>query len=539
MDLMFVNGKIYTMDKDSTIAEGVLVKDNRIFKVGSSEEILSLKDDNTKVIDLEGKTMVPGFTDSHMHLVNYGYALMQVDLIGVTSIDEINERVAQYIKDKNIEKGIWVRGRGWNQDYFNGEKVFPTRYDLDKISTDYPIVITRTCGHVAVANSKALELTGIKKGTPQIEGGHFDLDEDGEPLGIFRENALGVLYGAIPSPTKEEIKEMITSAIEKMNRCGITSVGTDDLESLPGVAYAEIIEAYLELKDEGNLNMRIYEQCLLPQIDRLKEFINKGYKTGWGDEYFKIGPLKLLLDGSLGARTAALNEPYEDDPTTSGIITATQQELDELVSFAHNNGTQVAIHGIGDKGMYMAFEAIEKALGENPKEDHRHGIVHCQITDEYLLNKFKELDAVAYIQPIFLDYDWKIVKDRVGDRREKTSYNWKTMVDLGVNIACGSDSPVDSFNVMYGIYEAVTRKDLQGNPEGGWLPEQGLTVEEALIGYTTGGAYASFEEDIKGSIEEGKLADMVVLSQDIFEIDPESIKDVNVEMTIFDGRIIK
>lgn len=538
MDLILINGKVYTMDKEQPIAEGVAVKDNRIVKVGSTEELLVLKEKDTKIIDLEGKTLVPGFNDSHMHLVNYGYSLIQVDLIGVESIGEINERVSEYIKVKNVAKDTWVRARGWNQDYFLGDKVFPTRYDLDKVSMDHPIVVTRTCGHVAVVNSKALEVLGIKKGTPQVEGGHFDLDENGEPIGIFRENALSVVYDAIPSPKTNEIKEMIVSAIEAMNKCGITSVGTDDFESLPGKEYDKVIEAYLELKNEGKLNMRIYEQCLLPHIDKLKDFISKGYKTGWGDESFKIGPLKLLLDGSLGARTAALNEPYTDDPTTSGIVTTTQEELDELVTFAHNNGNQVAIHGIGDKGMYMAFEAIEKALDENPREDHRHGIVHAQITDEYLLNKFKNLKAVAYIQPIFLDYDWKMVKDRIGEKREKTSYNWKTMVDMGTHIACGSDSPVDSFNVMYGIYEAVTRKDLNGNPEGGWLPEQGLTVEEALYGYTMAGAFASFEEDIKGSIEEGKLADMVVLSDDIFEIDPNKIKDVNVEITIFDGKII-
>lgn len=539
MNLMFINGKVYTMDKDNTISEAVAVKDNKIIKVGTTEEILALKEDNSQIIDLEGKTLVPGFNDSHMHLVNYGYLQTQADLIGVESIEEINRRVSQYIKDKKVEKGTWVRGAGWNQDYFIGDKVFPTKYDLDIISLDHPIVVTRTCGHVAVVNSKALEVLGIKKGTAQIEGGHFDLDENGEPIGIFRENALAIVYDAIPNPGIDEIKEMITTAIEQLNKCGITSVGTDDFGALPGKDYNKIIEAYLELKNEGLLNIRVYQQYLIPEINNLKGFLNKGYKTGWGDENFKIGPLKLLLDGSLGARTAALNEPYSDNPSTSGILTATQEELDEIVDFAHNNGNQIAIHGIGDRAMYMAFESIEKILNKNPKKDHRHGIVHAQITDEYLLNKFKDLEAIAYIQPIFLDYDWKMVKSRIGEEREKTSYNWKTMVDMGTHIACGSDAPVDSFSVMYGIYEAVTRKDLKGNPEGGWLPEQGLTVEEALYGYTMGGAYASFEEDVKGSIEEGKLADMVVLSDNIFEIDPHKIKDVNVEMTIFNGKIIK
>ena len=538
MDLILINGKIYTMDENRTVAEAIAIKNHIIKAIGSTEEILRLKKDNTIIHDLEGKALLPGFNDSHMHLVNYGYALTQVNLIGASTIEELNERVVKFIEENQIEEGKWIRGRGWNQDYFIGEKRFPTRYDLDKISTVNPIVVTRACGHVVVVNTKALKLLNIGKSTEQVEGGHFDLDENGEPTGVFRENAVGLIYDNLPTPTVEEIKNMMINAIKDINKVGITSVGTDDFEALPDRNYENILKAYEELKNEDKLNVRIYEQCLLPSMDKLETFIEKGYRTSMGDNLFKIGPLKLLIDGSLGARTAALVEPYSDDPTTRGITTATQGELDDLVDLAHRNNIQVAIHGIGDKAMYMAFESIEKSLNNSPKDDHRHGIVHCQITDEYLLNKFEELNAIAYIQPIFLDYDWKIVKDRVGEERERTSYNWKTMVNEGVSIACGSDSPVEIFNVMKGIYEAVTRKDLDGNPKGGWLPEQSLTVEEAVYGYTIGGAYASFEEDIKGSLEVGKLADMVVLSEDIFYIDEDKIKDIDIHMTILGGKIV-
>jgi predicted amidohydrolase YtcJ len=364
------------------------------------------------------------------------------------------------------------------------------------------------------------------------------VDNDNEPLGIFRENALGLIYNALPNPTVEEIKDLILKAVNDLNKCGITSVGTDDFESLPGKDYEKVIKAYKELKEENKLNMRVYEQCLLPSKNKLLEFLEKGYKTGLGDENFKIGPLKILLDGSLGARTAALNQPYSDCPSAEGIVTLTQEELDEIVDLAHKNNMQLAIHAIGDRTMYMAFNSIEKLIKENVKENYRHGIVHCQITDEYLLNKFKELDVIAYIQPIFLDYDWHIVKDRVGEKREKTSYNWKSLINKGVKTANGSDAPVETFNVLKGIYEAVTRKDLYGLPEGGWLPDQKLTVKEAVYGYTMGGAYASFEENIKGSIEKGKLADLVVLSEDIFSINEDMIKNVNVEMTVFNGKIV-
>lgn len=538
MDLILINGKIYTMDEERNMFEAIAVKDDIIQKVGKTQEIISLKTDNTIVYDLKGKVVLPGFNDSHMHLLSYGHSLKRIDLVGTNSIDDISNRIRRAIEEKCIEKGEWINGRGWNQDYFRGEKRFPTRYDLDNISLDHPILIGRACGHVVVVNSKALELLNITKDTPQVNGGHFDLDEKGEPLGIFRENAVGLVYGNLPSPTIEEIKDMMVDAIRDMNRCGITSVGTDDLGAFSDGDYEKVILAYQELKEENKLKMRIYEQCLIPDIDELQGFIEKGYRTSWGDKFLKIGSLKLLIDGSLGARTAALVEPYSDDTNTKGITTISQKELDAIVDLANSNNMQTAIHGIGDKAMYMAFESMEKALSKNPKEDHRHGIVHCQITDENLLERFSELKAIAYIQPIFLDYDWKIVKDRVGEEREKTSYNWKSMVDRNIPIACGSDSPVETFNVLKGIYEAVTRKDLDGNPAGGWLPNQKLTVEEAVYGYTVGGAYASFEENIKGSLEEGKLADMVILSKDIFNIEEDSIKDVDVVATIFGGEIV-
>lgn len=538
MDLILINGKIRTLNDNYPIVEAVAVKGNIIQNIGMSEDLLKLKINDTKVIDLHGKTVVPGFNDSHMHLVNYGYTLMQADLNSVRSMDELQSKILSYIDENKIEPSSWIRARGWNHDYFNDEKRFPNRHDLDKISSDYPILATRTCGHVTCVNSKALEVLNITKNTPQVDGGHFDLDESGEPLGIFRENALSMVYDALPNPTVEEIKQMIMNAVSDMNVHGITSAQTDDFESLPGKDYDNIMRAYLELKDEGKLTMRIYEQCLIPDIDNLKKFFNKGYGTGWGDEIFKIGPLKLLLDGSIGARTAALNEPYSDDPDTTGILTTTMEDLCEIVNLAHENNNQIAIHGIGDKAMYMAIDAIERSITKTPDPDHRHGIVHAQITDEHILNKLSELNMVTYIQPFFLDYDWKIVKDRVGEQREKTSYNWKTMLEKNIPISCGSDAPVDSLNVMYGIYEAVTRKDIDGNPNTGWLVNQALTVEEALTGYTLGGAYTSFEENIKGSIEPGKLADMVVLSEDIFQISKDSIKDVKIDMTIFDGKII-
>lgn len=537
MDLILFNGNIVTMDKEKPKVQAVAVDSGKILRLGNDSEILPLKGSQTKLVDLNGKLLLPGFNDSHMHLLSYGSSLVKANLIGTTSIEHLVEQMKDFIKDKEIQNGQWVEGRGWNHDFFEVNR-FPTRYDLDKISSKHPIIVTRACGHVSVVNSKALEMAGITKDTLQIQGGHFDLDQQGEPLGIMREKALNLVLGCVPQPSLEDIKSMLLMAAKNASEAGITSIQTDDFEALSGTDFTTIIKAYKELTEAGELPLRIYEQCLLPTTNKLERFFSLGYNTGVGNEFFKIGPLKLLADGSLGARTAYMCEPYADDPSTQGIAVYNQEQLDELVLMAHNEGMQIAVHCIGDKIMYMTFESYEKALKGKPKNDHRHSIIHCQITDNTLLDKYRDNNVIAHIQPIFIDYDLHIVESRVGKEKASTSYNWKSMLNRGVHVACGSDSPVEPFNVLRGIYCAVTRKDLKGYPETGWLPNQKLTVYEAVHGYTLGAAFASFEEDIKGSVTPGKLADFVVLSEDIFEISPDKIKDVEVLKTIINGRIV-
>lgn len=538
MGLILINGNVHTMDDSVPYAEGIAARNGRIIAVGSSGDVLRFKTDESEIIDLGGRMVVPGFNDTHMHLLNFGASLGMVDLGGCRSIEDIVTTVKRTIDEKGIKVGKWVRGRGWNHDYFTAEKRFPTRYDLDRISTAHPIAVTRACGHICVVNSKALEICGINRNTEQVEGGKFDLDQSGEPLGIFRENALSLIFDRMPSPAAEEVKSMLRAAIAYANSRGLTSVQTDDFSHVPDYDFRMVIDSYRQLERSGELTLRVNEQCLLPEIHILKDFLQAGYVTGWGDELFRLGPLKLLSDGSLGARTAALCEPYSDDPSTSGILVYTQPQIDELVRTAHDAGMQIAVHAIGDRAMYMALKALEKALKRNPRKDHRHGIVHCQITDEALLQKFKELNVFAYIQPIFLHYDLHMVEDRIGEKRMEKTYAFKTLLDEGVHIGFGTDCPVEALDTMPSIYCAVTRKDLNGYPDGGWLPDQKLTVEEAVRCYTAEGAWASFEEDGKGSITCGKLADMVVLDRDIFAIEPDEIKDAQVDMTILGGRVV-
>lgn len=544
MDRIFYNGDVRTMDRWQPAAQAVAVKDGLILRVGSDEEILALKTEATELVDLSGRLMVPGFHDSHIHLMSYGLSLEKVNLGEADSIEDIVALGSSFLRQRIEEnggampEGWWLQGRGWNNDYWN-ENRFPTRYDLDRITEDYPVTYTRACGHIIVVNSRALQLMGVGRDTPQIAGGQIDMDETGEPLGIFREAARDIVYNAIPRLSVPRIQQIASRGAEQMLRCGITAIQSDDFEAVPEAEYQNVIDALTQLSEEGRLPIKIFEQCLLPPLPRLKEFLGKGYRTEKnGGGRFRIGPLKLLADGSLGGRTAYLSRPYADDPSTCGIPVFSQEELNELIATAHDCGMPAAVHCIGDGTLHMALTAIEKAQTEHPLPDMRHSIVHCQITDEALLLRLRQLNAVVHAQPIFINYDRHIVKDRVGAELEQTSYAWKSMLELGVHVAGGSDSPVESFDVMKNIYCAVTRKGLDGMPQEGWLPQQKLSVEEAVYIFTMGGAYASYDERINGSVTVGKQADFAVIDRNIFTVNPEEIKDAQVVMTVLDGEIV-
>jgi len=320
-------------------------------------------------------------------------------------------------------------------------------------------------------------------------------------------------------------------------KAGITSVQACDL-GLAKCNFKDILEAYFELDQEGKLPIRANEMIYLDKKALLEEFLALGYKSGGGSEFFKIGPYKLQPDGSLGSRTAYLSAPYADDPSTRGVLNNSPEEFYELIELAYTNGMQIVADAIGDGTLDMVLEAYKRLMEKYPKEDSRFCIDHCQITTEEILDKFKRYNVIGGLEIVFLSSDISIVEDRVGKERAKWSYNWKGFLDRGIPIAIGSDSPVESYNPMYGIYAAVVRKDLEGYPEGGWLPAQKLTLEEAIYGYTFGPAYCTYEENIKGSISPGKLADITVLSKNIFEIDSDALKNVTATMTIVDGKIV-
>lgn len=529
---IFYNGKIYTADKNNSFAEALYVVGDRIKFIGSNKDAEKYVSEADAIIDLNKKCVVPGFIDSHMHLLAYGKSLNQVNLSQCKSISQVIDVCRQFIIDNNIESTKWLIGYGWNQEQFE-EKRMLNKFDLDLISMEIPVLLRRSCLHVCACNSKALKIANITTDTT-IEGGEVEL-KDGYVTGILKENAVKIVDELIPTYSKQDKKEIVLKAIKKLSTYGITSIHTDDLAADNGGL--EMLEVYKELEQENKLNVRIYIQSRITNYNEAVEYFCSKRNNYNRSDNFKIGSIKLLGDGSLGGETAAMNEPYENTNQT-GISLFTQDELDKIIELSHKNNTAVVIHAIGDKTIDMALNSIERAKKLYPEYKVRHGIVHCQITSKEALNRFKQNNVIAYIQPIFVATDYKIVERVVGKERAKYSYNWRTMNDDNTVITFGTDSPVESPNPFENIYCAVTRKDIYGHPKDGWMHSQSLSVEDSIKAYTFNGAYASGEEESKGILEVDKLADFVVLSDDIFTINKNSIKSIKCDMCIKGGKIV-
>lgn len=530
MKVLYKNAKVYT--GELPLMEAFAVEDGKFIFVGSNAQGEELNCDST--MDLEGKFVCSGFNDSHMHLLNYGLALSMAPLNEHTgSLKSVIDELKRFAAEGSKRGGKWICGRGWNQDYFSDTDRMPNRYDLDEVSTEYPVVATRCCGHCLVVNSKALQICGVTEDTKPPEGGRIGM-ENGELDGRFYDNGMDLIESRIPNPEKNEIKDMIRLACKALNSYGVTSSQTDDYSAFRTVPWETVNDAYKELEKDGELSVRVYQQSNFTNLDDLKGFVESGCVTGAGTEFFKIGPLKMLGDGSLGARTAYLSKPYTDDPSTSGIPIFSQEEMMEMVSYANKNNMQVAIHTIGDKTMDFILNAVENALKEHPRKDPRHGVVHCQITRPDQLKRLAEMKMHIYAQSFFLDYDIHIVEKLVGKERASTSYSWKTLLKNGCIVSNGTDCPVEMPNAMAGIQCAVTRKTLSDHI-GPYLPDEAFTVKEALDSYTYNGAIASFEEKEKGLVKSGYLADFVVLGMDPFEEDPLKLKDIPIVSTYLAG----
>lgn len=515
MEKLYYNGKIYL--EAGRFASALWVRDGLIYRVGGPE--LPAQAAGVPALDLQGATVVPGFNDSHLHLLDAGRYLTQVDLFDAGSPAEMARRCREFLDVRHLPEGRTLEGNGWNQDLFD-EPVLPTKADLDGLLPERPVVLHRVCGHILVCNSAALAAAGITPDTPVPAGGSIDWER-----GILGDNAIGLLDPILPTDTVEDCKAAYRLVLSEAAACGITTAQSCDPRSGDWPA---VLEAVRQLDDEGQLPLRLHLQCSPDTPDNLKALLSR-YAPRQGGRYWRVGAIKLFADGSLGSRTALLRAPYADEPGTRGLDCLDPQDARIMIGLANENGLPVVTHAIGDG-------AIEKMLdlygeGDNPC---RNGIVHCQITTPELWQRFLRGHVLALVQPIFIDYDHTIAAARCGQALADTSYAFGTAARMGVPVSFGTDAPVESFHPFPNLYTAVTRCPLGSDTP--WHPGECLSREAALDLYTAGSAYAEGEEHRKGRLLPGYLADFAVLDRDYFTIPAAEIPDILVTRTVMDGR---
>ncbi len=526
MKTAFINGKIYTVNEKQPYAEAVVIEGNKIAFVGSNDEAKKLIDALTKIIDLDGKLMLPGFIDDHVHFISGGLYLLGIDLRPANSTTEFRKILKDYV-DKYPDK--WITGGYWDHEKWE-VKELPTKEMIDDITPNTPVFVERLDGHMGLANSYALKLAGVTKDTKSPEGGLIVKDPiTGEPTGVLKDNAMYFIYNKIPAATPKENYEAAIAALEEAKRLGITSV--------QDITFEDALTTFRKIKDEGKLTCRIYTRWPISDYESL---VKQNIQVGYGDDYIKMGSLKAFADGSLGSSTAWFFERYNQDTTTTGLPMdiITDGSMEKWALDADKNHLQLSVHAIGDRANSYMLDLFEKIVKENPKWDRRFRIEHAQHVKFEDIKRFARLGVIASVQPYHCIDDGVWAEKRIGPERIKYTYPFKSFLESGVKMCFGTDWYVAPLNPLLGLYAAVTRRTLDDKNPNGWIPEQKITIEDAIKCYTINSAYAAFEENIKGSIEVGKLADLIVLSDDILTIDPVKIKDAKVEMTMFDGKVI-
>lgn len=527
-DLIISGGRIYTMNPAETQVEAVAVRGDRIVYAGTAEGANKFRGDETTLLDLKGKTVLPGLIDAHAHLLSLGRSLVELDLVGTTSPQQIRDMVLK--KAAETPQGGWISGRGWDQNDWEIKK-FPTWRDLDGTES-HPVYLRRIDGHAAWVNQAALKLCGIDRNTPDPKGGKIIRDQDGEPTGVFIDDAADLIALKMPLPPRDEQIRRLKSAIQKCHSVGLVGVHDAAIDSTK-------LDVFEELHRRGELTLRVNAMLYDSSAARswLKSWFERGHLET-DDHYFKIRSVKLFADGALGSRGAALLEPYSDDPSNRGLLLKSTDELYQVTKPALEAGFQVCTHALGDLGVRTVLDAYERALKGASPGDYRLRIEHCEVISPADQPRFAALGVIPSMQPTHATSDMPWIEDRLGPERVKGVCVWRELLDSGCRIPCGSDFPVESPDPLWGIYAAVTRQDHEGRPEGGWYPRQKMTVEEAVRGFTIDAAYAEFAEDLKGSIEVGKLADFTILDRDIFEIPAREILDTQVRYTIVGGNIV-
>lgn len=526
--ILFLNGEVITVNNNDDVVEAVAVKGGKITAAGSNGDILALKNDASKVIDLEGKTLMPGFIDPHLHISMYGTNTISISCKSesVISLDDLMAKLREEVE--STSRNHWIRAWGYNETLIEDGR-FPTIEELDEVSRDHPIIITRTCGHISTVNSRALEIAGINDDTPDPDGGKIERDEEGKATGLLLENAHMEMFN-IAAFSKEELSRAHEVASAHFSAKGITSI-----HDAGGYGLSNINALQTDSKN-GVIKQRVYVMvgALYDAQSVVKHMVAAGIYTGLGDPKFRIGPVKLFLDGSSSGPTVWSREGYTSDPENHGIHYFSQEEVDDLFIPAHENGWQITAHAQGDAAIDMLLNTIEEANRVHPREDARHRIEHAGIAAPDLIRRMKEQNVIPIPNPAFLyEYGESYVKN-YGERADYM-YPMGDYQRSGIPAAIASDSPVTDYDPMRGLHAAVTRESNAGNVIG---EDKRVSLLEAIRMYTLNGAYASFEEDIKGSLEPGKVADLIILDRSIMNCDTAALPEVQVEYTMIDGEVV-
>ena len=525
-NLIVTGATIHTVDDTLGTVQAFAVRDGRFVFAGDTVGAMRLRGDGTRVLDLTGKTVLPGLIDAHLHLTDIGLALHEVDLDGVPSFDELIRRTLAFAK---TSRDTWILGEGWDQNRWP-RPVFPEHEALSAAIPDRPVALDRVDGHAVFVNAKAMELAGITKATPDPSGGRIVRDSNGEPTGVFVDNAMELVYRAVPPPTHDQLRRAALAAAAECHRWGVTGIGEARTS-------AADLAVYGELAASGELALRNYTRLEhdLALIDRE---LRIGPRSALYDGRLWVRGIKLFADGALGSRGAALLAPYSDDPGNTGLIRTAQAEIEEIAERALRGGFQVSVHAIGDRGNRMVLDAYEAALGRVPAAGHRFRVEHAQVVAEQDIERFKRLDLIASMQTTHQISDMGWAQDRLGPERIKGAYAWRSILDTGTIIANGTDAPVENVNTLRTFHAAIARQNERNEPPGGWYPDQRMTREEALRSMTIWAAHANFQENYIGTISPGKYADFVVMDRDWMIAAPEEIMGTTVVATYFGGKRI-
>ncbi len=521
-DTIFVNGRVYV--QKGRFETALAVSGEHVIAAGGDAAIRALATKGTRIVDLNGRLVTPGFNDAHVHFIDGGFGLLSVDLRDAKDEADFANRIGKHAA--GLPKGTWILNGNWDHERWKSQAL-PTKQLIDGLTSDHPVAVNRLDGHMTLANSAALRAAGIDRNTKDPFGGTIVRDAAGEPTGILKDNAQDLLYKVLPEPTREMNVRAAKAALAHAASLGVTSVqDNSSIDALP---------TYQQIRAEGALTARLN---VWRPASAVKSLIAAGVRSGLGDDWIRIGAIKVLSDGSMGAGTAAFFEPYADEPSTSGLLLYPVEELNAMIDEADAAGFQLAVHAIGDRANALVLDAFEKTAKARARTDRRFRIEHAQVVRRADLARYAALRVVASIQPSHCIDDMRWAPKRIGALRCKIAYNFKSFLDASIPVAFGTDWFVEPLDPRIGLYAAVTRETLDGGPAGGFLPEERITLDDAIDLYTRGSAYAEFADTRKGTLQPGMLADLVIFGDDLFKIEPGKILTTPVDLTMVGGRVV-